>query len=190
MTIEGFDEILNIVYIAKKLFDAGKYGLVETCFNDVVDYDCYYEDMVLLIEGIFSYYDNWYYERREMEMLVVSDPVIEDFYVLSGEYGRRHNMTDANNPYIREAQAQVSRHLGFSYCIDWLLMVHTEPKRPFHSRLAVFIYMDAWAMDMDCLACRLFEIYEWFADACGRLRDLLYGKQADNILILNEGDAA
>ena len=133
----------------------------------------------------------WILVWHRMEMFVVSDRVVEDFYVLSGEYGRRHKTADENNPYIREAQAQVRRHLGFSYCLDWQLMGHTEPKRPFHSRLAVFISMDDWGVDQGCLAFGLIEIYEWFADACNQLQGLLYGKQTGSMRLLREeADAA
>ena len=62
--------------------------------------------------------------------------------------------------------------LDFSYCVDWRLMGHTEPKRKHHSRLAVFIYQDDW-VDLGCLAYALIEIYEWFSDACVNLREIL-----------------
>ena len=39
MEIEGFDEIINTIYIAKKLHDIGKYDLVNENFFDVLCYD-------------------------------------------------------------------------------------------------------------------------------------------------------
>lgn len=187
--IEGFDEIFNTVYIAKKLYDMGKYDLVEECFFDAVDFDAYYEDMYLLMGKLFGCYDSRYYERHNMEMHVMSDPVIADFYVLAGEYGEKHKIPEENNPYFSEAQQQVQDQLNFSYCVGWRLMGHTEPERSFHSRLAVFIYLDDW-VDMGCLVYGLIEIYEWFSDACMRLRNLLYGKQTGRMLLLREEAAA
>lgn len=190
MVIEGFDEICNTVSIAKKLFDMGKYELVETCFFDVVDFDTYFEDMYLLMEKLFGWYNSWYYGRQNVEVYVMSDPVLADFYILSGEYGRRHQIADENNAYILEAQNQVDSCLNLSYCIDWKLMGHTHPKRPFQSRLAVFLYPEDWGVDLGCLVYALIEIYEWFSDACIRLRNLLYGKQTGSIQPFREEGAA
>lgn len=172
MEIDGFEEILNTVYIAKKLYDMGKYDLVTRNFYDVLCLDTYYENMYGLISNLFAYYDSRYFEFRGIELHVLSDPVIVDFYTLAGEYGRKHKISDEMNPYIGEAEEQVRRQLNFSYCLDWKLKGYTEPKRPFHSRLALFIYQDDW-VDLGCLAYGLIEIYEWFSDACVRLRDIL-----------------
>ena len=88
MVIDGFDEILNTLYIAKRLYDMGRYEVAETNFFDTVDYDVYYENMYGLIENIFESYYCQYYERHGMEIHVLSDPVIVDFCLLAGEYGK------------------------------------------------------------------------------------------------------
>ena len=54
MVIDGFDEILNTLYIAKRLYDMGRYEVAEANFFDIVDYDVYYENMYGLIENIFE----------------------------------------------------------------------------------------------------------------------------------------
>ena len=46
MVIDGFDEILNTVYMAKMLYDMGKYETVAESFFDVPAYDVYYENML------------------------------------------------------------------------------------------------------------------------------------------------
>lgn len=177
MAIDGFDEILNTLYIAKRLCDLGRYDVVETNFFDTVDFDVYYENMYGLIENIFEYYNCRYYERRSMEIHVLSDPVVADFCVLAGGYGRAGKIPDEKNPYIQEAKRVLGRWLNFSYCLDWRFMVHTEPERPFHSRLGIFICQDDY-VDLGWLAYGLIEIYEWFSDACIRLRDILQKKEA------------
>ncbi len=90
MDIDGFDEILNTLYIAKRLYDMGRYEVAEGNFYDTVDFDVYYENMYGLIGNIFESYDCQYYERHGMEIHVLSDPVIVDFCVLAGEYGKKH----------------------------------------------------------------------------------------------------
>lgn len=172
MSVEGFDEIFNTVYIAKKLYDIGRYELVKDSFYDEICFDTYYESMLCLIENIFEHHYCQYSDRRFVEMRILSDPVIEEFYKLAGEYGKRNNIPDETNYYINEAEQQVQFQLDFSYCVDWRLMGHTEPKRKYHSRLAVFIYQDDW-VDLGCLAFALIEIYEWFSESCVNLREIL-----------------
>lgn len=188
MVIDEFDEILNTVYIAKRLYDKGKYEVVTENFFDVLGYDAYYESMYGLIENIFAYHNCWYYERRGVELRVLSDPVIVDFYTLAGEYGRIHKIPDENNPYIKEAEQEAGRQLNFSYCLDWELMGHTEPKRPYHSRISIFLYTDDW-VDPGWLACGLVEMYEWFSNACVRLREALH-KDGTVVLQFPRGEAA
>lgn len=173
MAIEEFEEIFNTVYIAKKLYDMDRYDLVAGNFFDVLCLDAYYENMYGLIQELFSHCRCRYSEYQGIELYVLSDSVIVDFYTLAGKYGRKYEISDDMNPYIREAEEQVRRKLGFSYSLDWRLMGYTEPKRPFRSRLALFIYQDDW-VDLGCLAYGLIEIYEWFSDACDRLRDMLH----------------
>ena len=177
MVIDEFNEILNTVYIAKRLYDMGKYEVVEESFYDVLEYDAYYENMYRLIEGIFEYHDSRYYERHGVEIHILSDPVIVDFYTLAGEYGKIHRIPDEDNPYIQEAEKEAGRLLNFSYCFDWKLMGHTEPKRPYNSRLGIFLYPDEW-VDPGWVAYGLVEIYEWFSGACIRLRDALHTDKA------------
>ena len=56
MAVDGFNEILNTVYIAKKLHGMGKYELVTDSFFDSLDYDVYFENMCTLIPNLFEYH--------------------------------------------------------------------------------------------------------------------------------------
>ena len=69
MVIDGF-EILNTLYIAKRLYDMGRYEVAEANFFDTVDYDVYYENMYGLIENIFENCYGQYYEKHGMEILI------------------------------------------------------------------------------------------------------------------------
>ena len=172
MAIDGFNELFNVVYIAKKLHDMGRYDLVKSGFFDSLDYDMYYESMYTLIHSIFEYHDCRCCEKQCIDVHILSDPVIVDFYVLAGQYGRLNNILDDDNPYIKAAKQETRNNLDFSYCLDWKLMGHTEPKRPFHSRLGLFISYDDY-VDLGVLAYRLIELYEWFADKCDELNNIL-----------------
>ena len=170
MAAEGMQELFNVVYIAKKLHDIGKYELVTSSFYDSLDYDVYYENVYNLIPNLFEYGYSNYYERRGIELHVLSDPVIVDFYIMAGRYGKRNNISDKDNPHIQEAEKEVQDNLMISHCLDWKLMGYTEPKRGYHSRLALFISYECDCLDIGCLAYRLIEIYEWFANKCAELK--------------------
>ena len=189
MAIEGFTEIFNMVYIAKKLHDIGKYELMSESFFDLLDCDTYYENMYGLIENLFEHYDYRYYERRMVELHILSDKVVVDFYTLAGKYGKRNNILDENNPYIKAAEQEIQRQLNFSYCLDWMVMGHTEPKRPYHSRLALFISQSDY-VDLGCVAYRLIELYEWFDDMCAELRNILDDTMGGRQISLWEAVAA
>ena len=173
MPVDGFNELFNVVYIAKKLHEMGKYELVKSSFFEYLEFDAYYENMYSLIENLFDYHRRNYYDRYCMELHVISDPVIVDFYVLAGKYGKRNNIADENNPYIKAAIQETRDNLHISHCLDWKLMGHTDPVRPYHSRLGLFISQDCGCLDLGVLAYRLIELYEWFAGMCVELRDML-----------------
>ena len=88
MAVDGFNEIFNVIYIAKKLYDMRKYELVRSSFFDIVDYDVYYENMYGLMAGIFDYHRCSYYENQYIDLHILSDKVIVDFFILAGKYGR------------------------------------------------------------------------------------------------------
>ncbi len=176
MAIDRFDEILNTICIAKKLYDIGKYEIVEKSFCDVLDQDTYYENIYELMYHLFEYYCYQYYEKYCSELHILSDKNIVNFYILAGEYGKKYHICEEYNPYMKQAEEYVRKQLNFCYCIDWTIMVHTEPKRPFHSRIALLIYQYDW-VDLYCLAYRLIEIYKWFSDACICLKNILNDTQ-------------
>ena len=170
MEIDGYNEILHMFNIAKKLYDMGKYDLVTSCFSDKPDYDDYYHGMYSLIEGFFEYSTGSYNEYRCLELNVLSCAEIVDFYVLAGEYGKLNNIPDNANPYIQAAREKVSKSLNISHCLDWMIMEHTEPKRPFHSRIGIFISHDCGCADIGVIAYRLIGLYEWYQQQCVELK--------------------
>lgn len=176
MAIEGFEEIFNTVYIAKKLYDIGKYDLVKVCFYDTIEYDTYYENMFCLLENLFEYQYSHFSDRRAIELRVMSDHVFVDFYLLAGEYGKRHHVADENNFYIKEAEKMINDNLNCTYSVECKMMWYTDPKRKSRTRLGVFIYQDDW-VDLGGLAYALIEVYEWFSDKCTDLRKLLFDEE-------------
>jgi hypothetical protein len=192
VAIDAFNELFNIVYIAKKLHDMKKHELIKSSFSDTVEYDVYYENMYNLIANIFEHHRCSYYEDRGVDLHILSDKVIVDFFILAGKYGRRNNISDGNNPYIREAHEETNQHLNISsHCLDWKLMGYTEPRRPFHSRLGLFIGYECDCLDLGVLAYRLLMLYEWFADKCVELCNILLEDARGQLMLdTNMGVAA
>jgi len=192
MEIDGFEEIMHIICVAKKLYDSGRYDIAAKSLSNDLDYDNYYYGMYELMENIFEYSDYKHFEHRNLELHVLSDPVIVDFYVMAGNYGKLNGFSDIENPYIKEAEAELGRRLNISHCMDWMLMCHTEPKRPYHSRIGLIISNDCGCTDFGVIAYKLIEIYEWFKRQCEELSAKLStlkpsaGKPTSENLTFNE----
>lgn len=170
MDIDGFEEIVFMIHIAKTLYEAGKYDLAAKSFDDELIYDNYYQGMYDLIENTFEYSTYRYDEYQNCEINVVSDPVIVDFYILAGKYGKQNGIPDSENPYIKEARAEARRNFTISHCMDWILMGHTEPTRKYHSRIGIIISHDCGCCDIGVVALRLFEFHVWLQEQCEELK--------------------
>jgi hypothetical protein len=170
MDVDGFNEVIDLIYIAKKLYDMGKYDLVEKSFFDVLEYDTYYCGMYDLIGNLFEHSTLKYYEHRNFELHVLSDPVIVDFYKLAGQYGKLSGIPEGENTYLQNATAEVDKQFNISHCMSWMLMGHTEPNRPFHSRIGIIISHDCACCDIGIVGLRLINIYTWFDEQCDELK--------------------
>jgi hypothetical protein len=170
MDIDGLDEIVFMIYVAKTLYDMGKYELAAKSFDDKLIYDNYYQGMYDLIENIFEYSSCRYDENQNCEIHVLSDPVIVDFYILAGEYGKLNGIPDNENSYIKEAREEAGRNFTISHCMDWILMGHTEPTRKYHSRIGIIISHECSCCDIGVVALRLFEFQVWLQKQCEELK--------------------
>jgi hypothetical protein len=186
MAIDGFGEILTAVYIAKRLHEIGKYDVAEASFPYGLDYDSYYNGMYSLIDNLFEYSRQHYYESRVSELIVVSDPIITEFYILAGEYGKQKGISDNENPYIQDAKDVAGEYLGLCSCVSWAVLGHTKPKREYHSRIGVMVCQECSVVDIGSIAVGLVEVYTWFEDNCEELRYKVYNlKPYDQVSIAN-----
>jgi len=173
MEIDGFNEFLNLLCITKKVHDIKRYDLLENSFYDRWDYDDYYQTMYNLFENLFGYWSLDYYERGNFELQIFSDAVIENFYIMAGEYGTLCGITEEDNPYIKQALDMIKDELYIGHCMSWTLKAYTKPLRKYHSRLGIFISHDCGCVELGVLAYRLIEIYEWFEQQCEELKNKL-----------------
>jgi hypothetical protein len=176
--MDDFKSALQLIFLAKQLHEIGRYEVFQDLQNNVIAYagevfyDTYIEAAVLAIESVFKHCVNKYYENKGLEIYVLSDVVVTDYFILAGEYGRRHKLDEKSNPYIISAREEVERWFNFSYSLSVELRGYTEPKRPFQSRLVIMTYADEW-LDYTAIAIGTVAMYRFLADKCAELRELL-----------------
>ena len=170
--IEGFGDILNQVCIAKELHENGWGALVQQVLDAPLDSDNYYQSMYDLCSYVFDFYDSSYSEEEEREINVYSSLELVEFVSLAAAYRRKIGLSKKNNPYYEAAKREIHRHLGFSYYMDWLLVLQEKPRYPFHSRLVLLISHDDY-VDIGGIALGLVYFNEWLREKNQELRAIL-----------------
>lgn len=164
MEIEGFGEIISIITLAKELHDIGREDIVAEQFFDVLCWDSYYEYILGAISSIFSGYYSDYHESSEEEFMIFQDDVISSYFEMAWAFGSKTNTPHDKNPYIINANNEVSRQLNYCYSMDWKLIGYTKTRKTARqSKLIVYI----GNCGCDChghLAYGLIQLYKWFSD--------------------------
>jgi len=171
LEIEGFNEIISIVGIAKLLHNIGRFDIVKEQFFDTLAYDTWTEDMWGVITSIFSGFNSGY--DCDTEIMVFTDDVISDYFIYAWEYGKKTGIPPDKNPYVIEAENEARQCLYVSYNLDWKLLGYTKSKRAAKkSKLVIYTYADEFC-EYDGLAYGLVYLYMWFKD-----RLASFGKEA------------
>lgn len=179
----NFEEFMNIVYLLKLLYEVDR-----QLFERTVDLEClkldageyyfddFYETAYEICGSLFEYTRGDYYDRHGISITVFSDPLIEQYFCLAGEYGKANGISEARNPYFEKANEEMRRNFDFSYSMDWVLKGHTEPKRPYQSRFALFIDEYEY-VDICGVAVGLLRMYRYFIEGVQELKELLSRKE-------------
>lgn len=180
----NFEEFINIVYLLKLLYETD-IGIFQRTvdLNDmrfVPDegyyYDSFYETAYEISESLFEYTRGDYYDRHGISITVFSDPLIEEYFRLAGEYGKANGIAEAENPYFAQADEEMRRNFNFSYSMDWILKGYAEAKRPYQSRFALLIYEDGY-VDICGVAVGLLRMYRFFKENVQEITEMLAGKE-------------
>jgi len=170
MEIEGFRQVTHIIALAKELYDIGRFDIVENQFFDSLCYDVWGENMWAVITSVFSVFNSSYDEKNEDDIMVFEDDVIRDYFRMAWEYGRSQGVSNAENPFVTEAEQMVSARLNFCCSLGWNLLGYTKTKKAARkSKLIVY----AGVCECDChtnLAYGLIQIYKWFSGKCAEFR--------------------
>lgn len=109
--------------VAKQLWDAGAGNrFFDHCGSFPVDTEDYYELFYYGVASVYKETCNYYNEEKEIETLVLFDPLMDEFFRLCREYEQRKGISREDNPYRRQGQTEVHDSFGFvDYCCDWWL---------------------------------------------------------------------
>jgi hypothetical protein len=162
--IEGFDEVVGMIALAKELYDMGRYDIVEQCLSNVLCYEAWFENIWGAITAVFSGFCNSYNDDDEVETMIFTDDLISDYFAYAWEFGVSTNTPHDENPYVLAAEREVQRQLSYCYSMGWNLLGYTKTKRTARqSKLIVYL----GTCDCNChtkLAYGLVRLYKWFAD--------------------------
>ena len=164
-----FVNIAAILTLAKALYDIDRLDVIQEGFSDVLDYDDYYINVYGVISLIFSGFEN-NCDEYETEIMIFKDDVISDYFVHAWEYGKKHRLLNAQNPYVTDAQNEVIRWLKVSYCVSSELLAYTKSKRT-AKRSKLLIRIDNCGCDApEKVAYGLIQLYKWFKDKCDEFK--------------------
>jgi hypothetical protein len=175
MEIEGFDNIIEILGLAKELHDIDRYEIVKERFSDVLCWDCYYDDMLSAIASIFEDYQNNYIDDDGIEIMTFMDDVISEYFVHAWEYGKLHNLHYSQNPHVDTAKKEAQRWFQGSCCIDWKLSAYIRTKKAAkQSKLLVLMDTNGCGgcSSYEKVAYGLIRLYVWFKDKCAEFETL------------------
>jgi hypothetical protein len=178
MGLDEFETVFYSVHLAKELHDMGRFDVLSH-FYDEISYDWHYENIYHVLTSIFSRNYNHYDEERSDEVWLFEDDVISDYFLYAREYGLRHNLPHAQNPYVARAKNEVRRRLCISNCVDWKLLAYTKTKKTARkSKLVVRHYTDCGCNAIEGIAYGLVKLYGWFADKCAKFEALENAQKA------------
>jgi len=163
--IECFNSIVSILALAKKLYEVNRFDVVQEHFFDTLSYDSYYENIFGVIQSVFSGFHSDY-EDDDEECMIFTDDCISRYYEIAWEYGRSHNVSHDENPYVIEANNEAREWLTGCYSMGWRLLGYTKTKKTARqSKLIVYI----GSCSCDChggIARGLIQLYQFFTEKC------------------------
>ncbi len=111
------------LYLAKQLWDtdAGS-SFFDHCGLFPADTEDYYELFYCGVADVYKETFNYYNDEKEVETLVLFDPLIDEFFRLCREYERRKGISRDSNSLRSRGQQEIHDSFGFmDYCCDWWL---------------------------------------------------------------------
>lgn len=158
---DGFEEILEQVFLIKKLYAIDRFDIIENLYKEL-SLDSYYENLHEIMSSIFSKYDGHYNEDEATEVMTFRDECLSDYFVYAWEYGKIHKIPYIENPYLIKAQEAASDYFGISYCTVYKLMGYTKTKE--HAQKSSILFFSDTGCGCDHtkeIAYGLINFYQW-----------------------------
>jgi hypothetical protein len=163
---EELNPILALLSLAKELHDSGRNNIIRTQFFDTLDMDSFYENVLGVISVVFDGFHNDYKDDEDYEIMVFSDDVIAEYFLLAWEYGQTHRILHNANPFVIEAEREINKHLGYCFSISWKLLGYTKTKRTAKQSKLIVCAAACESCDFDSLAQGLLQTYQFFKRKC------------------------
>ena len=170
--IEGFQDIIASLLMAKELHDINRHDVMKSHFFNMLSYDDHFENIIGVISSVFSdHFSNC--DDDYVDVMSFQDDVISDYFLHAHEQILLNKMDFDKNPYVLEAQKEVQRWLGVSHCTDSKLLAYTKTKRTARkSRLIVMRDTSCGCNAYEHIAYGLIKLYGWFAKKCAEFKEL------------------
>ena len=170
MEIEGYDSIISTLTLAKELHDLNRFDIVEEQFADFLSYDYYHENLFGVITSVFSgFYNN--YDDEDTEIMIFTDDCISKYFEIAWEYGKSHNVSHDENPFVIEANNEVRRHLSYCHSMGWKLLGYTKTKKTARQSMLIVYIAPCTCDSHTTLAYGLIRFYEFFSDKCAEFEN-------------------
>lgn len=170
--VEGFEDILASLLMAKELHDINRHDVVKSHFFNMLSLDEHYENIIGVISSVFSDHfsscDDDY-----VDVMLFRDDVISDYFLHAHEQVKLQNLDFDKNPYALEAWGEVRRWLEVSHCTGYKLLAYTKTKRAARkSKLIVIRDTSCGCNAYEHIAYGLIKVYSWFAKKCAEFKAL------------------
>jgi hypothetical protein len=166
MEIEGFEAIISSVTLAKELRNIDRFDIVRKHFFDTLSWDSTFENLYGVITTIFSGFFSDYDDGDEEECMIFTDDYISRYYEIAWEYGRSHNVRHDENPYVVEAESEVSRRLSYCYSMGYKLLGYTKTNKTARQSKLIVSLGVCDCDSHDSLAYGLIQLYKFFSEKC------------------------
>lgn len=170
--IEGFQDIIASLLMAKELHDINRHDVMKSQLFDMLSYDDHFENIIGVISSVFSdHFSNC--DDDCVDVMLFHDDVISDYFLHAHEQILRNKMDFDKNPYVLEAREEVQRWFEFSHCTSSKLLAYTKTKRTAQkSRLIVMSDTSCGCNAYEHIAYGLIKLYGWFAKKCTEFKEL------------------
>ncbi len=139
--------------------------------------DLFHEASNKVISEVFETYNYYWNEDKDVTTDIITDRIMDEFYLLAGEFGKRKGLSEENNPYFNKAEDEAGNWFGFSYALGWILSHKPKSTSRYKNKL-VLLYDSSYDCNIIGVAIGVAKMYRFFSRSCDELRSVLSETEA------------